>query len=72
MSQFSVARYYGGCVLNGVHYKYDPENDELIRDDVVKAEQATRKRLEKVERDKWMAIRKKLDDSQGEFSLEIG
>lgn len=35
-TQFSVARYYGGCVYNGANYTYLSETDELIREDVLK------------------------------------
>lgn len=34
-TQFSIARYYGGCQYNGDSYTYLPETDELIRDDVL-------------------------------------
>lgn len=33
---FSVARHYGGMTFNGYDYTYDPNTDELIRDDVLK------------------------------------
>ena len=36
ITQFSVARYYGGMSYNGASYLYLPETDELIRDDVAK------------------------------------
>lgn len=32
-TQFSVARYSGGCRYNGTYYIYVPEIDALIRDD---------------------------------------
>lgn len=35
-TQLSIARYYGGTNVNGVHYTYIPESDELVRDDVLK------------------------------------
>lgn len=35
-TQLSIARYYGGTKVNGVHYTYIPESDELVRDDVLK------------------------------------
>jgi len=35
-TQFSIARYSGGCTLNGDHYIYLPQTDELIRADVLK------------------------------------
>jgi hypothetical protein len=33
---FSVARHYGGASFNGSHYVYNPTNDTLVRDDVLK------------------------------------
>jgi hypothetical protein len=35
-TQFSIARYSGGCVVNGKHFIYCPTDDSLIRDDVFK------------------------------------
>lgn len=35
-TQLSIARHYGGTNVNGVHYTYIPESDELVRDDVLK------------------------------------
>lgn len=35
-TQLSIARYSGGCVVNGRHYVYFPQHDELWRDDVLK------------------------------------
>lgn len=32
-SQLSISRIYGGCIVNGIEYKYDPQNDRLIRYD---------------------------------------
>lgn len=47
-SQLSVARYAGGCEVYGEMYRYMPETDELIRDDVFrlvsKLRRQTRKR----------------------------
>lgn len=37
-TQFSIARHYGGCKVNGVDYCYDRKSDTLIRQDVLKAE----------------------------------
>ena len=49
-SQFSIARYSGGCIYNGKYYVYDPEQDMLIRDDVFKKEKSDRKRsIKKIE-----------------------
>ena len=36
MTQFSIARFYGGIKYNGDSYTYLPHTDELIRDDVLK------------------------------------
>ena len=36
MTQLSVARYYGGCKVNGFLFIYNPTDDSLIREDVVK------------------------------------
>lgn len=36
MSQLSVARYYGGCKVNGQDYTYNPVDDSLIRNDVIR------------------------------------
>jgi hypothetical protein len=36
MSQFSIARYYGGINFNGQHFVYNPDDDSLIRADVLK------------------------------------
>jgi hypothetical protein len=35
-TQFSIARHYGGVKINGKHYVYNPTDDSLIREDVVK------------------------------------
>lgn len=35
-TQLSIARHYGGCKFKGQGYKYYPDTDELIREDVVK------------------------------------
>ena len=34
-TQLSIARHYGGCTVQGRHYVYFPEHDELWRDDVL-------------------------------------
>jgi len=34
-TQLSIARHYGGTKVNGVHYVYIPESDELVREDVL-------------------------------------
>lgn len=35
-SQFSIARFYGGVIAYGQRYTYNPQSDELCRDDVLK------------------------------------
>lgn len=35
-TQFSIARHYGGCKINGHQYLYNHNDDSLIREDVVK------------------------------------
>lgn len=47
-SQFSIARHYGGCRVQGRNYSYLPLTDELIRDDVVKWLAKYRKSQKKV------------------------
>lgn len=44
-SQFSIALYYGGCMLNGHEYTYFPDTDELIRKDVLKELEAYRRKI---------------------------
>ena len=35
-SYFSIARHYGACKIEGREFIYFPEDDILVRDDVVK------------------------------------
>ena len=35
-TQLSVARHYGSANIQGKHYLYNPADDSLIREDVVK------------------------------------
>jgi len=35
-TQFSIARHYGGCKIDGKFYTYFPDDDLLVRDDVIK------------------------------------
>jgi hypothetical protein len=35
-SQFSISRYSGGCTINGKSFTYLPDDDMLVRDDVLK------------------------------------
>jgi hypothetical protein len=46
-TQFSIARHYGGCTINGVYYHYDQASDTLIREDVFKARVAEAKKAAK-------------------------
>lgn len=43
-TQFSIARHYGGINFNGHSYTYFPEQDQLWRDDVLKALAKLRKK----------------------------
>ncbi len=58
-SQFSIARYYGGCKLNGVDYHYDPERDVLVRHDVLS--QRKREAKERVRDQERLRIREKAE-----------
>lgn len=49
-TQFSIARHYGGCKVNGVYYHYDQDSDTLIREDVWKAQLAAKKKAIAAER----------------------
>ena len=49
MTQFSIARHYGGCTFNGRYYFYFPADDSLWRDDVVRAIRQARKAAKPVE-----------------------
>jgi hypothetical protein len=35
-TQLSVARHFGGCNVQGKHFVYNPTDDSLIRQDVIK------------------------------------
>ena len=66
-TQFSVARYYGKCKINGADYHYDDYSDTLTRMDIWKTAGATDKKgaekVAKAERAKW----EKAQDSFVEF-----
>lgn len=51
-TQFSVARYYGGCTVNGQEYIYDYDTDTLIRKGSI-----TKKEITKLEKRKAELIR---------------
>lgn len=40
---FSLARYYGGITYNDSHYRYIPEHDACVRDDVWRLVEKLRK-----------------------------
>lgn len=51
-TQLSIARYYGGCSFNGHGYTYNPVDDTLTRNDVLKGEIKTKKQLAKAEKER--------------------
>lgn len=59
-SQFSVARYYGGCKYSGETYHYDASTDSLVRMDIwrnqIKNADDDAKEYKKREREKWKAV----------------
>jgi hypothetical protein len=42
--QLSIARHYGGCRFNGAEYVYDPTDDTLTRNDVLRKLRGLRKK----------------------------
>ena len=64
-TQLSVARFYGGCKLNGANYHYDAKSDTLTRMDIWKAQLASsKKEAQKMAQ----AERKKWEDAQQSFA----
>lgn len=63
-SQFSVARYYGGCKAFGHSYHYDANTDSLVRLDVwqeqIRKSDKVAKEYAKKERDKWVEAQDQL------------
>lgn len=59
VSQFSVARYYGGCRYAGQEYHYDVDADSLIRMDIwlsqIKQQRKDHAARKKMQREKWQA-----------------
>lgn len=49
-SQFSLARHSIGCTAYGHQYHYNPTTDELIRADVLRLVEATRRTAQKAAR----------------------
>lgn len=54
-TQFSIARHFGGCTVNGVYYYYDPRDDTLTREDVLKDELAEIKKAAAAKKKKQQA-----------------
>lgn len=58
-SQFSIARYYGGCKAYGETYHYDANTDSLVRMDIwrqqIKKADKVADDWAKKEREKWLA-----------------
>lgn len=46
-TQLSIARYYGGCVLNGDYYLYNPEDDTLTKEKRIEKKKKSKKRVDK-------------------------
>lgn len=65
-TQLSIARYYGGAKVFGHNYTYDPTNDSLIRDDVLRREQKAKRDAEKAAR---QAAKAKRDAEQKTLDL---
>lgn len=57
-SQLSLARYYGGCQFNGASYRiaYEEEGQPLVRMDVVRREEAERRKREKAGASLFLAL----------------
>lgn len=55
-TQLSIARYYGGCKLNGEYYIYLPEEDALIKQSLLKKLKLKRVKLEKTSADSSMDL----------------
>lgn len=45
----SIARHYGGCRFNGAEYVYDPTDDTLTRNDVLKLVMRGRRKKPRVQ-----------------------
>lgn len=66
-SQFSIARYSGGCRVDGTEYKYDPDTDTLVRLDVWEKDEKLKVAELKREKEKWEGIREEMKKSGGLF-----
>lgn len=61
-TQFSLARYSGGCIVNGAYYLYDPRYDTLTREDVLKAELAEKAKAAADKKKKWQDAQQAFTD----------
>lgn len=64
-SQFSVARFYGGCKFNGASYHYDAASDTLTRLDIWKAQAGGSEETKKSERERWMKAQQRFAGFEG-------
>ena len=49
-SQLSIARMYGGCKINGKMYIYNPVEDSLTLESLVKKKPKTKKELKEIKK----------------------
>lgn len=61
-TQLSIAAYYGGCTYNGSRYVYNPIDDTLTREDVLKGK--VPKKIKKLSETEW-------DDQKDLFEKSI-
>lgn len=57
-SPFSIARFYGGCVIQGKKFMVDPDTNYLVREDIYKRELKDKKKIDRVikaEREQWQS-----------------
>lgn len=62
-SFFSLARFYGRIVVQGMTYILDPETDYLVREDVWRREMKDARKAE-AERRKWKKAREKEENPE--------
>ena len=55
-SHLSIARYYGGCKINNIHYVLCPLTNYLVREDIWK-EDLKQQKVKEAEKKKWMTAR---------------
>ncbi len=66
-TQLSIARFSGECIYNGRHYVYVAENDTLIRNDIFKRDEESRRAFERSERKKFTEMRKNFNKTGSLF-----